>query len=339
MTEWQPGSAQRCGVTRLTSLRTVLRTIAYRAMEVRLAQQCASDHGLGLGMIRPYALHLRSISLDDLPCPVVDVLDALPVWMAARPQLEVLDAVVGPDTVAVMDDLFGTQRSPEILGHDQAMFGDAASLVGVRMAGCRDHPVAVRVEECCSSVAGAVPPLVVHVAVSHPSCAVHVAPAAGPWWTVAAVDDAGWRQRTVALDRSLARVAVCLPALVMRVAVAACSRTAVAAFDGTRRRFSESVNRRGGAGVPVLATSSVVRVAPAAGDGLAVATVDLAVLRGLHRSTHSLRTARAFSASLMAASSAAAASGLSGSSSTSWRASSTARIAFCTRFSSAGGIL
>jgi hypothetical protein len=54
------------------------------------------------------------------------VLRALALRVGGRPELEVLQAVVGAVAVDVMDHLVGFQWSPEVAGHDEAMLGHLA---------------------------------------------------------------------------------------------------------------------------------------------------------------------------------------------------------------------
>jgi hypothetical protein len=66
----------------------------------------------------------------------------------ARPQLQVLGAVIGPDEVAVMDGFALSQRSAQHLRHDQDMLGDPAfPRLGVGMAlGSLDPHIAFGVD-------------------------------------------------------------------------------------------------------------------------------------------------------------------------------------------------
>lgn len=66
----------------------------------------------------------------------------------ARPQLQVLGAVIGPDEVAVMDGFALSQRSAQDLGHDQDMLGDPAfPRLGIGMAlGSLDPHIAFGVD-------------------------------------------------------------------------------------------------------------------------------------------------------------------------------------------------
>jgi hypothetical protein len=65
--------------------------------------------------------------------------------MCCGPQLEVLDPVVHPITVAVMNHLVGPKCAPEMLSHDESMLSDPPDSTHQPSlsTGNRDHPVPV----------------------------------------------------------------------------------------------------------------------------------------------------------------------------------------------------
>ncbi len=61
-----------------------------------------------------------------------EVLDALPGSVVLRPQFQIFDSVVRFVAVDVVNRLFGTKRSPEVLGHREAVAVGVPLSVGVR---------------------------------------------------------------------------------------------------------------------------------------------------------------------------------------------------------------
>ena len=52
------------------------------------------------------------------------VLDPLPLRLGRAPHFEVLNAIIQPVTVAVMNVLVSSQRPTEVPGHHEAVLGD-----------------------------------------------------------------------------------------------------------------------------------------------------------------------------------------------------------------------
>lgn len=74
--------------------------------------------------------------------------------MCAGPQLEVLDAIIGPDAVLVMDCLAGEEIASQMGLHYKTVLTDAAVVIRKRMVGAIDNDVALRVEVSASAPVG-----------------------------------------------------------------------------------------------------------------------------------------------------------------------------------------
>lgn len=79
------------------------------------------------------------VALQDRPSPSDLVLDPLARRVGTEPQLQILDAVVGPMSVEVMDDFIPSEGASEVLGHDVPVLKN-------RPASDIDDPVAVLVD-------------------------------------------------------------------------------------------------------------------------------------------------------------------------------------------------
>jgi len=184
-------------------------------------------------------VNLRAVCLDYLGSPVVEIDDSLPGWLALRPQFQVRDPVVEPDSVTVVDAFAGAQRSTKVVDHNELVLKDEAlrvrsgmsGAVQAAITGCRYRAVRIGAAKRCvsASVAGSPPAGVVrHTQAASFSGTITSFDAA----RLRAIDGDHWlgvavRDRNVGAD-----VAVVAPTVVVRTTPAACDCTPFAAIHG-----------------------------------------------------------------------------------------------------------
>lgn len=67
--------------------------------------------------------------------------------LRARPQFQVLDPVVLPIPIPMMNRLTIAQWSPEMLRHNEAVLKNSTAAIGIWMPRVRDHDVSMRRDE------------------------------------------------------------------------------------------------------------------------------------------------------------------------------------------------
>lgn len=258
---------------------------------------------------------LASIAAQHLKSEVKFLSDALSLRVRRRPQLQILDPVVGADPVSMVHDFIGQQRAPQVLSHDEPMLTDGRLSIRqvTQLRRHRDLPVPVAQRSLAgddsdrlvsADVAVLERPLVVSAAqpvrLGATVAAFHGAdvglplsrerrvgldvPGAVPPQIVAMAPTACDRDPLVAIDgagpvarlRSERHAAVAEHPLVVAAAEPSGIACAVAVVNAAHVRLLVPADRHIRPNVARRAPAQVVRVAPAAGDGGAATTADRA---------------------------------------------------------------